>query len=156
MNDEDQTVETTVDTTPDAEAKIKAQKKAAADKMMARKRAALDILIALAQRLGDASEKEAAVYLTPGRHIGATGGAPKAAKADYIDLLFLDSDTAHEDDIYLSHKLGRTEMKKVIQQGVNQGVWITFDPTTGNYKVVARGTQPDGWLGPVPKQPKVL
>jgi len=139
-----------------AEDKMKAQKKAAADKMMARKRAALDILIALAQRLGDTEEKAAAVYLTPGRHIGAAPGTPKMAKANFLDLIFATSDTAHEDDIYLSHKLGRTEMKKVIQQGVNNGIWIAFDPTTGNYTVVARGEQPEGWLGPVPKQPKVL
>ena len=152
MNDEETT---TVDQVTDPSEKIKASKKAAALKMQERKRAALDILISLAQRLGDADEKAAAIYLQPGRHIGGTTG-PKVAKVDYLDAIFLDSDVAHEDDIYLSHKLGRTEMKKVIQQGVNNGVWISFDPTTGNYTVVARGEQPAGWLGPVPKQPKVL
>lgn len=137
--------------------KLKASKKAAAQKMMERKRAALDVLIALAERMGDDEEKKAAEYLKPGRHVGAASGpkAPKA-KANLVDDIFADSDTAHEDDIYLQFKLGRTEMKRVIQAGVNAGVWITFDQSTGNYNVVARGEMPDGWLGPQPKAPKVL
>lgn len=153
MND----IEMTAEELAKAE-KLKASKKAAAEKMMERKRAALALLIALAERQGDAEEKEAAVYLTPGRHISGGPKAPKIGKVDMVAELFGEEDSVHEDDIYLQHKLGRTEMRKVIQSGVNAGTWITFDPSTGLYTVIARDETeaPDGWLGPLPKQPKVL
>lgn len=146
-------------TDADAAEKLKAQKKAAADKMKARKTAALEKLIDLAMRMGNDEEKEAAVYMQPGRHTsGATASGPKTpkVKADLVKEIFSDNDEMHEDDVYLKFKLGRTEMRKVIQQGVNNNVWITFDLGTGLYKVVSRSEMPDGWLGPQPKTPKVL
>lgn len=158
MNDESTgTVTEPMDLT-DKEAKLKASKKAAAQKMMERKRAALDLLIALAERQGDAEEKAAAEYLKPGRHIAGSPKAPKTNKVDMVSAIFDDMDSVHEDDIYLQHKLGRTEMRKVIQTGVNNGTWITFDPSTGLYTVVLRDSPeaPEGWLGAMPKQPKVL
>ena len=134
-------------------AKLKEQKKAAFLKMKARKDSALALLISLAQRMGDEDEKKAAEYLTPGHRTASGPKAPKV-KEDMIAKIFGDSDTVHEDKIFMDFKLGRPDMAKLIKQAVNQNIWISFDAGNGIYSVV-RGAMPEGWLGPLPKAPKV-
>lgn len=148
----DQTLEET--TMEDVQSdSMKAKKKEAADRMKARKEAALNMLIELAQRIGSDEEKAAAVYMTPGRHVA---GAVKTVKAG-VSVLDALSFPIHEDSVYAQFKMGRPEMRKEIQKGVNRGVWVSFDPTSGMYDLVGSGPDaPEGWLGPMPKQPKVL
>jgi len=149
------TEETTMDNTDptlDSTA-LKAKKKEAADRMKARKDAALNVLIELAQRIGTDEEKAAAVYMTPGRHVA---GAAKVTKPG-VSVLDSLSYPAHEDAIYTQYKLGRAEMRKEIQKAVSRGTWVSFDPTSGFYDLAGTGPEaPEGWLGPMPKQPKAL
>ena len=151
---ETDTPETTTPETGDKDAKLKEQKKAAFLKMKARKDAALATLISLAQRMGDEEEKKAAEYLTPGHRTSSSGPKAPKIKKDMVAEIFGDSNTVHEDKIFMDFKLGRPDMAKLIKQAVNQNVWISFDAGNGIYSVV-RGAQPEGWLGPQPKPAKV-
>lgn len=102
-------------------AKIEASKK-----MIARKKVAIAILVALADKSGSPEEKLAAKYLSGGRQLGVS---PTFSPTD----IFGSEKSIHEDLLFKHKKLGRTEMKKIIAKAEKAGTKITFDPQTGIY-----------------------
>ena len=136
--------------------KLKKQKNEASKRLHDRKSKALTQLIDLAKRLGTPEEKDAALYLEPGRHIAGVPGAPKVRKDVLASLLDTVGATIHEDEVFKQERLGRREMGQLIRSAVGTR-WVTFNPDTGTYKLVAMGpTAPEGWVGPLPKAPKAL
>lgn len=133
----------------------KAKKNEASKKMIAKKKAAIKVLAELANRLGDATEKAAAAYLSGA---GRTPGAPREAAKDYIAILFNGTvgATIDEGAVFKATKMGRLEMRALIKKEVNRGNWISFDATKEVYTFVAKGDKaPAGWNGPQPKAAKL-
>lgn len=117
------------------ELKVEAEQKAekfrlakieASKKMLARKKAAIAVLVALAMKSGTEEEKLAAKYLSGGRQLGTV---PTFSPAD----IFGTEKSIHEDLLFKHKKLGRTEMKKIIKKAEKDGIKITFNPQTGVY-----------------------
>ena len=103
-------------------AKIEASKR-----LIERKKQALAVLIALAEKSGSPEEKEAGRYLSGGRKLGLVSFTPED--------IFGKEKSIHEDLLFKHKKLGRAEMKKIIKKAEKAGVKITFDIQTGIYAI---------------------
>jgi hypothetical protein len=87
---------------------FRARKNEASKRMLARKAEALEKLIALAEKHGNAEEKLAAKYLSGGRQMGTQ----KSVVVEYLQ----DHGSADEMEIFKQFKLGRTEMKALMKK----------------------------------------
>ena len=153
-NDKVETKDAKAPATQSAEDIAKAKKNAASKKMIAKKKAAIKVLVDLAKRLGTPEEKVAAAYLSgEGRVAG-----PRAPAQDFIAILFKSTvgSTIDEDAVFKASKMGRLEMRALIKKEVNRGNWITFDAEKEIYTYAAKGDKaPAGWNGPMPKVAKL-
>ena len=106
-------------------AKIEASKK-----LIARKKQAMAVLIALAEKSGTEAEKEAARYLSGGRKLGLVSAFSPSD-------IFGTETSIHEDLLFKHKKLGRQEMKKIMAKAEKTGTKIAFNPQTGIYSLEA-------------------
>lgn len=85
-----------------------------------------------------------------------SGGSSRVAVMDVVSGIFDDVKEISEDQIFIDHKLGRTEMTTAIKNIIKkydpkERKWISFDPETGVYKLEGKGPKPPrGWTGYVP------
>lgn len=83
-------------------------------------------------------------------------GATRTSVMSVVSTIFDGVKMMTEDDIFIAHKLGRTEMatasKNIIKKfAPADRKWISFDPETGEYKLAGKGPNPPkNWRGYVP------
>lgn len=97
-------------------------KLAASKRMLERKKAATDKLVALALRIGTDEEKAAAKYLSGELRV-------KNVSTDKVYEAFEKEGTLHEDTIFKSYKLGRAEMRRFMKKHAD----VSFDAARSVY-----------------------
>ena len=80
----------------------------------------------------------------------------KVSAKSAVIALFNEKSKQNENDLFISLKLGRTEMKRYMTSLIKDAepedrMWISFDPDSGSYKLEAIGSEaPKGWTGFIP------
>jgi len=83
-------------------------------------------------------------------------GTSRTSVMSIVSGIFDETKLISEDQIFIDHKLGRTEMatacKNIIKKFAPEDrKWISFDPETGEYKLTGKGPNPPkNWTGYVP------
>lgn len=103
------------------------------------------------------SEMRALAVLAAPKSGGRSGsGATRTSVMSIVSGIFDENEEISEDDIFVAHKLGRTEMATATKNIIKKFApadrkWISFDPETGVYTLAGTGADPpEDWKGYVP------
>lgn len=83
-------------------------------------------------------------------------GATRTSVMSIVSGIFDKTKEISEDQIFIDHKLGRTEMATATKNIIKKFApadrkWISFDPESGVYKLAGKGENPPrSWKGYVP------
>ena len=128
------------------------------DERNAATRTIVDALIAKSEFTKDEFEalRMLAILAAPKSGGRSGSGATRTSVMSIVSGIFDETKEISEDQIFIDHKLGRTEMatanKNIIKKfDAKDRKWIAFDPETGIYKLTGKGENPPrGWKGYVP------
>ncbi len=113
---------TIVQTAEEKAEAFRLRKLEASKRMIARKKEAMDKLIAMAMRIGSEEEKSAAQYLSGELRI-------KGPETDKVVDYFHKEGTVHEVELFKTFKMGRAEMRKFMKKHPE----VTFHPGDCTY-----------------------
>lgn len=128
------------------------------DERNAATRTIVDTLIAKSEVTKEEfAELKALAILAAPKSGGRSGtGTTRTSVMSIVSGIFDELKEISEDQMFIDHKLGRTEMatasKNIIKKFAPEDrKWIAFDPETGVYKLAGKGENPPrGWKGYVP------
>lgn len=115
---------------------------------------ALNVLKELVDKQQDPKYKKALGTIRPSLY-GLTSSSGSGASSKFIAFV-TDKKEVSEDVIFKEFKLGRKDCAGYIRKHLRKSdpqarVWISFNASSGMYKVVGRGVKtPAGWTGYVP------
>ena len=128
------------------------------DERNAATKAIVDTLISKSEFTKDelAEMKVLAILAAPKSGGRSGSGTSRTSVMSIVSGIFDEHKLISEDQIFIDHKLGRTEMatatKNIIKKFAPEDrKWISFDPETGEYKLAGKGPNPPkNWTGYVP------